>query len=94
MTDDGTSRTDASDDEDVEVVLKPLSHDLREVIRSIRYRISAVKRNKILNENDVQHQKLKDLDDVAKNLGDAISDYRKKTTKKSQKGIPVTFPKS
>ena len=75
--------------EDSEAVLKPLSHDLREVVRSIRFRIDHICQE--VSESSVLYKDLKVADGLAKEFGKAISTYREKTNKKLSRGKPETF---
>lgn len=75
--------------EDSEAVLKPLSHDLREVVRSIRFRIDHICQE--VSRSSVLYRDLKVADGHAKEFGKAISNYREKTNKKLSKGKPESF---
>jgi signal transduction histidine kinase len=91
MTSQNSDKKSEDPDDNVELVLKPLSHDLREVIRSIRYRISALSQRGLFDNSRRMQRHLYDLDLGAKNLGEVISDYRKETSSKMKSGITLTF---
>lgn len=69
--------------DDIGMVLKSLSHDLRESLRSIRFRIMTIKEELPQKKTKLSGQ-LRKLDKRAKEFTDFIKEYREETAKNAE----------